>query len=120
MVRKIVFLLFLTTMVYSQTYTITEEELLILETTIATQQRLLTEQGVELNALKQELVTSKQSLIKAQQSFGEYEQGALVIQSRLRDALLAEQKKLKGWQIAVPVAAAVMLVGGFLIGHFAQ
>ena len=120
MVRKILIMLLIAQPIFCQTYTITEEELAQLEATLETQREILTRQVIELSALKEEIETSKQSLIKATISFDEYETAALQIQSRLLSDNETYRKKLRGWQIALPITGAVALTGGLLIGIFAK
>jgi multidrug resistance efflux pump len=107
-----------TCLIYGQTYTITAEELLTLETIIKTQQNQLTELKTNLTEALTELKKAEADLNQQATSFNEYESAALRVQERMQADLVQKTQQLKGWQIALPITGAVTLIGGFLIGHF--
>lgn len=105
----------------AQTYEISEEELSLLETTIARQKASLEEQGKELSGLKIELSESKRQiddlltkLLKLKESSDAYAREA----QRLIQSLREEVKRVKGWAVAgAIISGAALGSGGFIIGR---
>jgi predicted nucleic acid-binding Zn-ribbon protein len=119
MVKIMVFLLFTAALAYGQIYEITEDELLMLETTIERQKNLLTEQATILTDLRLEIESLRTQLKKARKSFDAYETGAQRIQEALQEEAANLQRRMNNWKIASGFIAAGAVTTGFLIGFFA-